>query len=242
MESSESGAESQTVSMLDSMRKPFFVVSLIAIFLAVFVELGSMAVLGPHTSASTFGVSPTGKAIPAMAFLDGLVFYATLIIGIALLIPERVQSKVQGIVTLIFSILLVLACIVVIFADIALLILMVSLLMSVPFGTMVYLAVWSTFDINGARAALSLLMTLKIVFAICLVLAHQRFLQNKGFVLIIITSLVSNLIIAFLHGLVPGFLVSITDDIAAIIVCILAIIWAVVYLIGGIVSVIKVIV
>jgi hypothetical protein len=228
--------------MLDSMRKPFFVVSLIAIFLAVFVELGSMAVLGPHTSASTFGVSPTGKAIPAMAFLDGLVFYATLIIGIALLIPERVQSKVQGIVTLIFSILLVLVCIVVIFADIALLILMVSLLMSVPFGTMVYLAVWSTFDINGARAALSLLMTLKIVFAICLVLAHQRFLQNKGFVLIIITSLVSNLIIAFLHGLVPGFLVSITDDIAAIIVCILAIIWAVVYLIGGIVSVIKIIV
>ncbi len=228
--------------MLDSMRKPFFVVSLIAIFLAVFVELGSMAVLGPHTSTSTFGVSPTGKAIPAMAFLDGLVFYATLIIGIALLIPERVQSKVQGIVTLIFSILLVLGCIVVIFADIALLILMVSLLMSVPFGTMVYLAVWSTFDVSGARAALSLLMTLKIVFAVCLVLAHQRFLQNKGYVLIIITSFVSNLIIAFLHGLVPGFLVSITDDIAAIIICILAIIWAVVYLIGGIVSVIKVIV
>jgi len=228
--------------MLDSMRKPFFVVSLIAIFLAVFVELGSMAVLGPHTSTSTFGVSPTGKAIPAMAFLDGLVFYATLIIGIALLIPERVQSKVQGIVTLIFSILLVLGCIVVIFADIALLILMVSLLMSVPFGTMVYLAVWATFDVSGARAALSLLMTLKIVFAVCLVLAHQRFLQNKGYVLIIITSFVSNLIIAFLHGLVPGFLVSITDDIAAIIICILAIIWAVVYLIGGIVSVIKVIV
>ena len=228
--------------MLDSMRKPFFVVSLIAIFLAVFVELGSIAALGPHTSASTFGVSPTGKAIPAMAFLDGLIFYATLIIGIALLIPERVQSKVQGIVTLVFSILLVLGCIVVIFADILLLILMVSLLMSIPFGTMVYLAVWSTFDVSGARAALSVIMLLKIVFAVCLVLAHQRFLQNKGYVLIIITSFVSNLIIAFLHGMVPGFLVSITDDIAAIIICILAIIWAVVYLIGGIVSVIKVIV
>lgn len=228
--------------MLDSMRKPFLVVSLIAIFLAVFVELGSMAVLGPHTASSTFGVSPTGKAIPAMAFLDGLVFYATLIITIALLIPERVQSKVQGIVTLVFSLLLVLGCIAVVFADLALLILMISLLMSVPFGTMVYLAVWSSFDTQGAAVALSLLMTLKIIFAVCLVLAHQRFLQNKGLVLIILTSLVSNLIIAFLQGLVPGFLVSITDDLAAIIVCILAIIWAVVYLIGGIVSVIKVIV
>jgi len=228
--------------MLDSMRKPFFLVSLIAIFLAVFVELGSMAVLGPHTSANTFGVSPTGKAIPAMAYLDGLIFYATLIIGIALLIPERVQSKVQGIATLVFSFFLVVGCLVVVLADLALLILMVSLLMSVPFGTIAYFAVWGSFDTDGARVALSLLMTLKIIFGVCLVLAHQRFLQNKGFVLIIITSFVSNLIIAFLHGFVPGPLVSITDDIAAIIICILAIVWAVVYLIGGIISVIKVVV
>jgi hypothetical protein len=228
--------------MLDSMRKPFFVVSLIAIFLAVVVELGSIAFLGTNTSSSTLGVSPTGKAIPAMAFLDGLILFATLIIGIALLIPERVQSKIQGIATLVFSILLVLGCIVVIFADIALLILMVSLLMAIPFGTIAYFAVWAYFDTDTARVALGMLMTLKIIFAVCLVLAHQRFLQNKGFVLIIITSFVSNLLVAFLLGLVPGFLVSITDAIAAIIVCILAIIWAVVYLIGGIMSVIKVIV
>jgi len=230
--------------MLDSMRKPFLIVALIVILLAVLVEVGSIATLGlqPSPTANAFGVSPTGKAIPAMAFLDGLIFYATLIIGIALLIPERVQSKVQGIVTLVFSIILVLGCIAVIFTDIALLILMVSLLMSVPFGTIAYFAMWATFDTGGAHVALSLLMTLKIIFAVCLVLAHQRFLQNKGLVLIIITSFVSNLIIAFLHGLVPGFLVSITDDVAAIIVCILAIIWAVIYLIGGVVSVIKVIV
>jgi hypothetical protein len=227
--------------MLDSMRKPFLVVSLIAIFLAVLVELGSMAILGPHTPPA-LGVSPTGKAIPAMAFLDGLIFYATLLITIALLIPERVQAKIQGIITLVFSILLVLGCITVIFIDIALLILMVSLLMAVPFGTIAYMAVWANFDTGGARIALSLIMTLKIVFAACLVLAHQRFLQNKGLVLIIITSLISNLIIAFLHGFVPRFLVSIPDDLAAIVICIFAIIWAVVYLIGGIVSVIKVIV
>jgi len=85
-------------------------------------------------------------------------------------------------------------------------------------------------------------MTLKIVFAICLVLAHQRFLQNKGLDLIIITSLVANLIIAFLHGLVPGFLVSITDTGAAIVVGVLAAIWTVVYLVGGVISVVKVIV
>ena len=230
--------------MLDSMRKPFFIVSVIAIFLAVFVELGSLALLGhgSTTSANTFGVTPTGKAIPAMAFLDGLIFFASLLIGIALLIPERVQSKIQGIVTLVFSILLILGCIAVLFADIALLILMVSLLMSVPFGTIAYFAIWADFHTGEAQAALSLIMTLKIVFGVCLVLAHQRFLQNKGFVLIIITSFVCNLLIAFLYALVPGFLVSIPDDIGGIIVCILALIWAVVYLIGGVLSVIKVIV
>ncbi len=229
--------------MLDSMRKPFFIVALVAIFLAVFVELGSLAVLGhgSTTSTNTLGVTPTGKAIPAMAFLDGLILFASLLIGIALLIPERVQSKIQGLVTLIFSILLILGCIAVIFADIALLILMVSLLMSVPFGTIAYLAVWADFPTGLAQVALSMIMTLKIVFAIFLVLAHQRFLQNKGLVLIIITSFVSNLVVAFLYGF-PVIIVSITDDIGAIIVCVLAIIWGIVYLIGGIVSVVKVVV
>jgi len=226
--------------MLDSMRKPFFVVSLIAIFLAVLVELGSIAILG-HP-AKGLDIDVNSKAIPAMALLDGLVFYATLIIGIALLIPERVQSKVQGIVTLVFSILLLLACITALILDITLLILMISLLMAPIFGTIAYFAIWASFSTNGPLTALSLLMTLKIVFAVCLVLAHQRFLQNKGFVLIIATSFLANFIIAFLYGLVPGFVLSIADVIAAIIICILAIIWTVVYLIGGVVSVIKVIV
>lgn len=228
--------------MLDSMRKSIFIVALVVIFLIVLVELGSMAVLGVSTSASSaLAVSPTGKAIPALALLDGLVFYATLIIGIALLVPERVQSKVQGIVTLVFSFLLLLAIIKVFFVDLALLFVMVSLVLSAPFGTIAYLAIWGSFDTSGAQVALSLLMTLKLIFAVCLVLAQQRFLQNKGLVLIIVTSLVSNLIIAFLHGFVPGPLVSITDDVGALVVCVLAGLWSIVYLIGGIISVIKVV-
>src|SRR5580704_5454176 len=225
--------------MLDTMRKPIFIVALIVIFLTVLVELGSMAVLHvPSQAGSPLDVAPNGKAIPALAFLDGLVFFATMMIGIALFLSQRFQGNI----TLVFSLLLTLGCIGVVIADFVLLMLMVGLLLSVPFGTIVYFAVWSGFDTTNARLVLSLLMTLKIIFAVCLVLAEQRFLQNKGLMLIIATSLVSNLIIAFLHGFVPRPLVSITDDLAAIVVCILAIIWAVVYLIGGIVSVVKVIV
>ena len=229
--------------MLDAMRKPLFVVSLIAILLAVLVELGSIAFVGQNVNAAnSLNVSLTGKAIPAMAFLDGLVLFATTIIGVALLVPERVQSKVQGIVTLIFSILLLLGTIIILFKDLILLVLMVSLLMAPPFGTLAYFALWSHFDTSTAYAALSLIMLLKIVFAVCLVLAQQRFLQNKGLVLIICTSFLANLLIVFLYGFVPGFLVSIVDVIAALVICILAIIWGIIYLIGGIVSVVKVIV
>jgi hypothetical protein len=225
--------------MLDSMRKPFLIVSLIAIFLAVLVELGSIGLVG-H-AAKGFDISVNSKAIPAMALLDGLVFYATLIISIALLIPERVQSKVQGIVTLIVSFLLLLSDIGVIIKDIILLILMVTLLLAPIFGTIAYFAIWGSFSTDGPLTALSILMFLKIVYAVCLVLAHQRFLQNKGLVLIIATSFLANFLIGFLYGLVPGFALSIVDDVAAIIICILAIIWAIVYLIGGIISVVKVV-
>ena len=58
-------------------------------------------------------------------------------------------------------------------------------------------------------------------------------------VLIIITSLVANLIISFLHNFVPIPLVSITDAIGAIVVAILAVIWAIVLLVGAIISIIK---
>ena len=77
--------------MPDSMRKPFFIIALIAIGLAVLVEISSIALISNgSSSANALNVSVTGQAIPSMAYLDGLIFFAALIIGIALLVPERV--------------------------------------------------------------------------------------------------------------------------------------------------------
>ena len=45
-------------------------------------------------------------------------------------------------------------------------------------------------------------MLLKIGFVAFLRSAHQRFLQNKGLMLIIIMTLMANLIVSFLHELV----------------------------------------
>lgn len=226
--------------MLDKLRKIPFVIALICITLAVFLEIGSIAKLGVlGTAVGSLDVPTPGKGIPSLAFLDGLVLYTTILMAVALIIPERIQGRVQGIVSLIVSLLLLLGDIVMIMAAFALLILMVTLLMSPIFGTIAYFAIYADFDTGAARIALSLLMTLKLAFVVCLVLAHQRFLQNKELVLIVLTSLAANIIVGFLQGVVPGFLVSITDDIAAIIVGILAAIWAVVFLVGSIISVVK---
>jgi VanZ family protein len=82
-------------------------------------------------------------------------------------------------------------------------------------------------------------MTLKLFFAGFMVFAHQRFLQNKGLVLLTLSSFAATIIISFLHGFVPGFLASITDAIAGIVVAIIAVIWAIFFLVGSIISIVK---
>jgi hypothetical protein len=211
--------------------------------LAVLIDFGSISLISQHaTAASSLDAPGAGRGIPTLALLDLLLLFAVLMMGVDLIMPERIQGRLQGLISLIFSVLLLLACIVTIWGEINLLILMVSLLFAAPFGTLIYFSTWSAFNTDAARIALSLIMFMKLLFAGCLVLSHPRFLQNKGLVLIIITSLAGNLVLAFLHSFVPGFLVSITDDIGAIVVCILAIIWGVIYLIGGIGSVVKAVV
>jgi hypothetical protein len=54
-----------------------------------------------------------------------------------------------------------------------------------------------------------------------------------------ITSLLGNVVAVFLHGLVPGILVSITDDLAGIVFAVVAIVWAIVLLIGSIPAIVR---
>jgi hypothetical protein len=230
--------------MLDELRKPFFIIALVLMLFVVLIEVGSAMWVNlgdPATGkvAAALDVDTPGYGIIYLAFLDGLVFYITLLIGLALLIPERIQGRVQGCVSLVVGFFCCLGTIVAIFVALAMLILMVTLLLAAIFGTIAYFAIYADFDRSSAAATLSLIMFLKLAFVICLVLAHQRFLQNKGLVLIVLTSLLANIIITFLHNFVPGFLVSITDDIGAIVVAILAIIWAIILMIGAIISIIK---
>ncbi len=226
--------------MLDELRKPFFIIALVLILLVVLIEAGSGLLLDLGTpGAASLGATTPGYGITYLAFLDGFVFYITLLIGLAMVIPERLQGRVQGCATAIVSFLGCLGTIFAVITCLIMLIVMVTLLLAPIFGTIAYLAIYGHFDRSGAAVTLSLIMALKLGFVVCIVLAHQRFLQNKGLVLIVLTSLLANLIIGFLHNFVPLPLVSITDAIGAIVVGILAIIWAVIMLIFAIIGIIK---
>jgi hypothetical protein len=188
------------------------------------------------------GDKPPGLGVPALGLVDGLLLYTVLLMGLALLVPERIHGRLQGVVSLLVALLVLLASIAVILAAFAKLVLMLALLFATPFGTIAYFALFGAFNRGGAAVALSLAMTCKLAGAGALIVAHQRFLQNKGLVLLIVTALVATLVVSFLHGLVPIVLVSITDAIAAIVVGILAAVWAIVMLIGAIVAIVKAIV
>ena len=180
-----------------------------------------------------------GLGISYLALVDIIVLFTLLLIGSSLIFPASVEGRIQGCATLIFGVILVIASIVLIFLAIGAVILMISLLLSVPFGTIAYLIGFGFFDRGGAGITLSLIMLLKIATAVCLVLAQPRFLQNIGFVVIIVASLIANVVVAFLQGLVPVFLVSITDAIAAIVVGIIAVICLILLILGSIPSIIK---
>lgn len=225
---------------MDSLRTPFFVVAMILIALTTLGEAGSAAFLerqpGP---VAALGGSPPGYGIPSMAPLDGLIFFTVGLMGLSMILAKGIHAKLQGIVTLIVSFLLLLGCILLGFLIFALILLMVGLLLAPIFGTAAYFVIYGHFETGEAAAVLSVLMLCKLGFAICLVLAHERFLQNKGLVLIVLTTLLAQIITSFLHGFPPGFLVSITDAIAGLVTVILTAIWTIVFLVGSIISVVK---
>jgi hypothetical protein len=179
-----------------------------------------------------------GLGIPAFFMLDGLLLFTVLLMGAGYLLPASILGRIQGVITLVVAILTILAAIVRILAAVAKLLVMVALLLSIPFGTLVYLVVYGDFDKGGALAVLSLLFLLKLLVGGALVATHQRFLENKGLVLLLLTTLLVNLVISFLFGLLPGILASIVDAVAAILAGIVAIIWAIILAIGGIVAIV----
>lgn len=215
-------------------RLALFWLGMLLLVLAVLFELGSSALL--HVP----GQAPPGFGIGCLAVLDLLLLYTVGLLAVDALAPLRaIVARLQGVVTFVLSLLGLLACIVLIFAALALLILMVTLLVSVPFGTIAYFAAFGDFPTARARAVLGLVMALKLGSLALMVVARPGLIGNKGFMLLLGCSLGVGFVLSLLHAIPPGFLVSITDAIGALIAAIVAAIWLVVFLIGALPGVIR---
>ncbi|OWU97079.1 hypothetical protein B5D80_32180 [Micromonospora wenchangensis] len=240
---------------MGELRRPFLLLALLAVALVVALELGSSLLTGGGdaggallTGARDLGVDvgevgrisePSGRGTGYLALVDVVALWSTGLFCLSLLLSERVQGRVQGVATLVFAVLLILASLVLLVTVFVELTVMVSLFLAVPFGTLAYLALWGFFPVGEASLLLGLVLALKLVWAGLLLLAQPRFLQNKGLVLLALTTLVCTVVLEFLHRLVLVILVSILDDVGALVFAVVALVWGLVLLVGSVPAVVK---
>lgn len=221
------------------LRLPFFVLACFCLLLALLVEVAAADAFVRLTADHAGHPETPGHAINALALIDGILLYTLIWMLLSIVVPRGIEGRAQGIVTLILSFFALLGTLLLILAAFTLLMLMLSLLVAVPFGTIAYLAVWGHFARGAAAVTLSLAMVLKIAFLVLAVLAHQRFLQNKGLLILTGLSIGLTWLIAFVHAFLPIILVSIGDQLMALVICIVAAIWLLLLLIGSIIATIK---
>src|SRR4029079_16017039 len=140
-----------------SLRTPFFILAIVALLIAMALEVGSKFALGGSPiSVSDIarkgktemgadsgidpkgiepGASRPGLGIPYLAFLDTLLLLAVGLMGLSLLLPERIHGRIQGIITLVVTFFDIIFSFMAIIAALTLLLTIVGLFPAVPLGT-----------------------------------------------------------------------------------------------------------
>lgn len=217
-----------------------FLLGCLSLCLALVIEVGLGSSLPSEGAARSISSAATpGIGIRYLAAIDVALFYTLLLMALEFIAPRAILGRVQGIITLILSFFGIIAVIVLIVIAIAALMLMVSLLLAPPFGTLAYFAAWGDFPSGAARATLALVMMLKIGSALFLIAASPAFLKNKGLVILMGLSLLATFVTGFLIAFVPSFLAAITDALSAIISGVIGAVWMLLMLIGAIFAVIR---
>ena len=101
------------------------------------------------------------------------------------------------------------------------------------------MALWGGFASHRAALVLGLVLLLKIAVGVLLILAQPRFLRIKGLVVLVVLSVLLQLVLGIIHGFLPGPVVSIGDQFWAIVVGVVALIWALIMLIWSIPAIVN---
>lgn len=221
------------------LRTPFVFIAVALLLIVLLLDVGG----GPLLSAIVQGGgnAPPGRGVPALAFLDGLLFLQVALLAADAVRAGRIARWVNGPGVLVVSILVILGAIMLAFTVFGLVLLMVSIFMAVPFGPAIYIGIWGDFERTAALSILSTTLTLRVLAGIALVLYDQTMLKKTRMLLLFFTCLVGDLIVSFLLSMVPTILCSITDGIAAIVIAVLGIIWAIILLIPGAIGTLRLI-
>ena len=148
-----------------ALRRPLFYAALVVFAVVVLVEVGMSLLLGQTAvepvSAAEAGkldvpldvflktqqadAEPPGAGIGFLAFLDGLLLFTVVMLGLSLIMDLRTYGRAQGVATLVVMLLWVIASFLTAMLALAKLFLMIGLFVSAPFGTIAYLALWGNF-------------------------------------------------------------------------------------------------
>lgn len=180
----------------------------------------------------------SGFGVAYLRFVDVILLFTLALMTLGIAIPKYIHGKIQGCLTVLFCLLLIIVSIVAIFIALGKLLFMVALFLSFPFGTIAYLIIFGSFPREAGLAVLHLLLILKLLFLGVLLFSHQKFVENLGLMLFTIASLVVTVVVGILYTIVPGILVSITDALAAVIVGIVAVILAIILGLTALISII----
>lgn len=216
---------------METLRKPLFYAAFIVLFLALLIEL----------STGIFNFEVPGLGISSIALIDSMLVFVIAMMLLNILVSPALVGKISGISTLIFSLFILITSIMLLMYSLTELTAMLALLLAVPFGTAAYFSIFADFARVEAASVLSVLILLKVVFAILLIMSNPRFLENRGLVFLIFTALLVNILVTFLQGFPPDFLVSITDALAAIIVALIGLFWSLNLLLRSLPAILKVI-
>lgn len=247
--------------VVGEVRRPFFFLACFALLLVVLVETGSSLAMGGGTAgpiASAVGGipgiepdmltgvhadSPSGNGIGYLALIDGYLLFSMIMLGLSFLVSQRLYGRLQGIVTLIVSFSWIILSFVMALAAYVHLMVMFGLFVAAPFGTIAYLAIWGFFPVTKSAAVLGLLLFLKLVFLVLLVLAQQKFLQSVVLMIHIAMSFVLQLVLGIVQGWLPFIVVSLGDQLLALVFAIVSLVgavWALVLSIPAVLNAIRV--
>lgn len=177
---------------------------------------------------------PPGFGLEADGLYLWIVFFSILISLIGMLITKATVQRAGMIASLINSVIVILMSILLIVKAIVKLVIMIVLLLALPFGPLIYLAIYGTFAKGVVLATGGLGLLCKIVAAILLSIGASQVVKVKSAALLLLTGFVTFFIIEFVLGFVPSPFASIADAIIGIIIAIIVILWSIFILIGSI--------